>query len=254
MHSVSPLLRGPLRAPLLAILAMAALVGAACGGDDGEPAALADPGDLKSYRYTLVGEMSGEATEAGAGSGGFAFDLDVTLNASGSVIAPDREQSTLKADLGFIAIEVEQITIGDRSWTREPGGAWQEGSETGFDLDVGALSPASIFDESENGEGVTRLREALKEREGVREELDGVDAVRYDLTAEDLAALDDSGDLTSDIDDVTAQLWLSRKEGYPLRLVMDGTGNDGETRVTVHLELNLTDINASSIEIDPPTT
>lgn len=242
-----------MRGPLLGLLAAVALLSAACG-DDGEPAPLADPNDLKSYRYTLVGEMSGEANEAGAAGGGFALDLNVTIDASGTVVAPDREQSTLKADLGFFAIEVEQITIGDRLWTREPGGAWQEGGDDTFDLDVGSLSPSAIFDESENGDGITRLREALKQREGVREELDGVDTVRYDLTAQDLAALDDSGDLTGDIDDLTAQLWLSRKEGYPLRLVMDGTGNDGETRVTVHLELNLTDINSSSIKIDPPTT
>jgi hypothetical protein len=252
--SVSPLATRRLRGPLLAILALGALLASACGGDDGEPAPLADPSDLKSYRYTLVGEMSGEPSGTGGASDGFALDLDVTLNASGSVVAPDREQSTLKADLGFIAIEVEQITIGDRSWTREPGGAWQEGGDSGFDLDVGSLSPASIFDESENGEGITRLREVLKEREGVREDLDGVEAVRYDLTADDLQALDDSGDLTSDIDELAGQLWLSRKEGYPLRLVMDGTGNDGETRVTVHMELNLTDINSSSIEVEAPTT
>ncbi|MSQ31034.1 MAG: hypothetical protein EXR63_05390 [Dehalococcoidia bacterium] len=93
---------------------------AAGGSTTGEAA---DAPALTSYRYTLAIEMSGGL--AGPVTTGVASDKPLTFAIAGAVVDADREHSTVKANLGFVALDLETIQIGDRAWTREDGGAWE---------------------------------------------------------------------------------------------------------------------------------
>ena len=170
---------------LLSALLALAVVAAACGDDDDEavaadaeagaptstaaaqapaqapPPTLAPSAALKSFRYGMTMELSGSAASGASGlpSG---VSLDLKIEMSGTVISPDREQSKLTADFGFLKLDVETIRIGDRVWTRQSGGQWQEETaglgELGLDFSV---SPIDLLGADETGGAFETLRSAL---------------------------------------------------------------------------------------------
>lgn len=247
-----------LRTVLLLLASSLLLAVVACGGGDGDgeqvaagEVKLASPDQLTSFRYEMVMEISGSS---GSNGGGLSLDIEFVIDLSGTVIAPDREQSTIKADLGFFKIEIETIRIGDQAWSREPDGEWEVAS-TGSDvlpLDL-SISPLDIL----GGSDFSALQALLAGLSGSTESVNGVDAVRYDLTAEQFAqAFPDEGggeeDLTGDLEDMTVALWVARDSGILVRLTLEGTTNGDDGAGTVKIELNLTDLNSSSITIEPP--
>ena len=237
------------------------LFGVACSSSDsgGEATAapLASPDDLESFRFELIAEITSDGG-GGGGAPGLSVDLNASAEASGAVIAPDRQQSTVKADLGFINLDIETISIGDRSWNRESGGEWSEAgagnglSDLGFDL-----SPADVLGSSDDAD-FQELRDFLAAKTGVRDDVNGVDAVRYDLTLEDLEAqiaanpdLGSAADLEG-LEELTLAVWLERDSGIPVRFLLDAVGSQDGQSADIHMELNLTDLNSDSIEIEPP--
>lgn len=244
---------------LLLFAAPLLLAVVACGGDGGDAAegsavaagevTLASPDQLTSFRYTLMIEVSGaEGDEAAP------LAIQLSMELSGTVITPDREQSTIKVDFGFFKIESETIRIGDQSWTRESGGEWEADSPGDDELSLEfAVGPLELL----GGNEFSSLQELIAGLSGSTERVNGVDAVRYDLTAEQFAqAFPDQGDgdglATANLDDLTVSLWVARDSGIPVRLTMEGTTTGEEGGGRVKLELNLTDLNASSITIEPP--
>ncbi|MEZ4501059.1 MAG: hypothetical protein R3C39_00325 [Dehalococcoidia bacterium] len=233
------------------------LVAVGCNSSSDEPPApLASPSDLESFRYDLNAKISGGGGDLGGGSG-VNLSIDFTVDASGAIVAPDRQQSTIKADLGFLSINLESISIGEDSWTREPGGEWTTASEGGFG-DLGFdVSPTDVLP-TEDDQTLSDLRDILADREWESEEVNGIDAVRYDITREDLVAMvtetgtaQDLADL-EDMQEFDGSIWLERSTGIPVKLLVDASGTvDGEEN-TIHLELNLKDLNDDSIEIEPP--
>ena len=270
---------------LLSALLALAVVAAACGDDDDEgvaadakargptstaaaqaptqapPPTLAAPAALKSFRYDMTMELSGSAASGGSGlpSG---VSLDLKIEMSGTVISPDREQSKLTADFGFLKLDMETIRIGDSVWTRMPGGEWQEETaglgELGLDFSV---SPVDLLGADETGGGFETLRSVLGGLGGANERVNGVDAVRYDLTSEQFTQAFPSGGLPGGLsegapegtlDEMTVQLWIARDSGIPVRIVIEATAGEGADEGTVRLDLNLSDLNSSEIEIEPP--
>ena len=248
-----------LRLTLLLFTAPLLLAVMACGGDGGDAAegsavaagevTLASPDQLTSFRYTLMIEVSGAEGDESA-----PLAIQFSMELSGAVITPDREQSTTKVDFGFFKIESETIRIGDQSWTRESGGEWEEDSAAGDVLPLDfAASPIEILGGSE----FSSLQQVIAGLSGTAERVNGVDAVRYDLTAEQFAqAFPDQGDgdglSTANLDDLTVSLWVARDSGIPVRLVLEGLTTGDDSGGSVKIELNLTDLNASSITIEPP--
>jgi hypothetical protein len=243
------------------------LVAVACSSSDSDAEAtaapLASPDDLESFRFELIAEITGAGDLLGddsAGASGLSVDFDATLEASGAVVAPDRTQAQIKADLGFISLDIESITIGDRSWSREPGADWVEAgagngvSDLGFDL-----APTDLFGSTDDAD-LADLRDILAERAGSREDVNGVDAVRYELTLDDIREqIESNPDLGSVTDleglgDLTLAMWLERESGIPVRLLLEATGSpeDGSGEAVIRLEMNLTDLNSDSIEIEAP--
>ncbi len=270
---------------LLSALLALAVVAAACGDDDDEgvaadaeagvpastaaaqapaqapPPTLAAPAALKSFRYDMTMELSGSAASGGSGlPSGVSLDLKIAM--SGTVIPPDREQSKLTADFGFLKLDMETIRIGDRVWTRQSGGEWQEEAaglgELGLDF---SISPVDLLGADETGGGFETLRFVLGGLGGVNERVNGVDAVRYDLTSEQFTQAFPSGGLPSGLsegapegtlEDMKVQLWIARDSGIPVRMVIEATAGEGADGGTMRLDLNLSDLNSSEIEIEPP--
>lgn len=243
---------------LAGFVALGALALACSGGDDAAdatPAPLASPAEMQSFRYEVVAEISG----GDAVDGGLSLSLDIVISASGAVIAPDRQQSRIVADLGFLKLDIESIQIGDTSWTREPGGDWSSEADAGLgglgDFD---LSPTSLFGDDTGDEEMAVLQELLLTLDGTRETVNGVQAIGYTLDAEQFAesfgelaqgdalpGLDDDGDLT-------VEIWVAVASGFPVRLIIAGTSVEEGAEGEFHLELNITDINSSDITIEPP--
>jgi len=237
------------------------LVAVGCkGGSDEPPAPLASPADLQSFRYSLDATIEGGGAALGGDTGapGLNVSLNVTVEASGAVVAPDRQQSTIKADLGFLSINLESIDIGDQSWTRETGGEW---TAAGADDGLGGLgldiAPTDVLGASDD-ESFQQLRDLLADREWESEKVNDVDAVRYTLTREDLVneisasgTAQDLADLEG-MDEFEGAIWLERSTGYPVRILIDASGTVDGDKTKIHLELNLTDLNSDSISIEAP--
>ena len=277
------------------LLLVLAAVLASCGGDDengdadaesgtgaagaAAPAAPAAPAadgdaatdggadaltDLTSFRYDMTVEVSGDAAGGGGLPSGLSLDLNLSMTISGAVIAPDREQTELTADLGFLQVQLEMIRIGDRAWMRELGGDWEEQAELGGDalgLDF-AVSPIDLFGGGELGGGLEALGTVVGDLDGTPETINGVEALRYELTADQFArAFPDSGEFTdiAGVDatgaegEFTTTIWVARSSGIPVRLVMDGASAIDGAESSIHVELNLRDLNSDEIAIEPPT-
>jgi hypothetical protein len=243
----------PLSTVLLLLTSSLLLAVVACGGDsDGDvvPAGevkLASADELTSFRYdlTISIEVSEDATSPLA--------IDLSMELSGAVITPDREHTTVKVDFGFFAIDLETIRIGTQTWAREPAGQWavESPGEEALPLD---LSPLDITACSE----FSSLQAVISGLAGTVETVNGVSAVRYDMNADQFASAfpDEAGsesDLpTDDLENITISLWVARDSGIPIRLILEGTSTGDDAGSTVKLELNLTDLNSSSIKIEAP--
>jgi hypothetical protein len=193
------------------------------------------------------------------GSPGVTTDASFDVTASGAVVTPDRAQATVKADLGFIQMDLETITIGDQTWTREPGAEWQLGGVEDDLLGMGELADPEAILTEEDEAAMQDLQSVLDRLESTRERVNDRDAIRYDLTDEKLRELAEDpelADLFEGIEemgdaDLDMALWFDIETGVPLRVTLKGTGVEEGVEGTVDMELNLTDVNAD-ISIEPP--
>lgn len=86
-----------------------------------------------------------------------------------------------------------------------------------------------------------------------QERVNGVDALRYSLNAEqlrrvfgaDAQLLPENAVLRGD-----STLWVARASGVPVRLMLEATG--AREPGVLKLELNMTELNSSAIRIEPP--
>ncbi len=244
---------------LLALSAPLALVLlAACGGASGAdatPAPISSPAELDSFRFAVSMEIESSGTPTG--SPGFSTSANFNVSASGAAVAPDRSQATIKADLGFLQVNLETITVGEQTWSREPGGQWTEGADDPMGFGDLGLDPSTIL--TEDAEAIAELQSMIDRLEGTREEVNDRSAIRYELTGEQMRELAEDPEFAEMFEgfeelgdtDLNMQMWFDIETGVPLRLIMDGAGVEDGLGGTVRLEYNLTDLNAD-IEIEPP--
>jgi hypothetical protein len=249
----------------LLVVALAALLFAACGGDDkksgesgsgtsagttaqgGSPTARDDSlattnclKDVKSYRFE--GKLSfrlpsGTAASVGTQQGDFTF--------SGAFVAPDRSQ--IKADLAGFSFE--QVQIGSDAWTRIGNGGWTKSaadSSGGF-----SFTPESFCESN-----LTELNKA-----GVkptRDKVNGVNALKYEFDRNALNRLNDlfgnsdsAADLTTLPDNTKLTLWVTEKERWPVRMTLTGDGKVNNEQLAFNMQFNVTDIN-KDIKIEAP--
>lgn len=166
------------------------------------------------------------------------------MKLEGSFVAPDRSDALLR----FQGEELELRSIGDKSWVRV-GATWQEQeSPPGDDV---ILTPAAVC---ENLLG--DLAPSLSATAGQAEEVNGIDAVHYHLDEADLKDLPEllgqSGEegLPSQF---AVDVWLERNDGWPVRMKVGASDVDEQGRpISLDLFMEFSDINDSSIEIEPP--
>lgn len=272
---------------LAAGLTLVALTLVACGGkkqdqsakssseQPRETAIVHSPSSLKSYRYTLTVKATqpggaapvpgASATPARPGASGApgaarppaadAAPVSLSLQADGEFVAPDRSHSVTKMDLGFLAVNVETIEIGGKSWSRTPGGQWQPGLGAAGGMNGGNVDPKTLFGGQNGAQGddaLKPLNAKLAQLKGVSERVNTIDAVRYELKANEFASLfDTASGLNGMPTDGTVQLWVSKKDGFPVRLVLkagSATSPDGQ----VEIQLEFSDLNSDKIQIQPP--
>ena len=104
--------------------------GGGSGADGGGPLVLVSPDELQSYRYETrlkidPSALASSDDPSSALLGAISFDVTI----SGEVLNPDRSHTRVTADLGFVKSATETIEIGDSSWRREAGGAWEAAGE-----------------------------------------------------------------------------------------------------------------------------
>lgn len=216
--------------------------------------------ELRSFRYDVTVRFTA-AEGAAPSTGGLTLDLgDLSLSLEGAVIAPDREHSTISADLGFLQINIESITIGTESWTREPGGEWQtEAAASGLDglgLDLD-FSPTALFGDTNDLDELATLLAAI---DGRRDDVNGVEADRYDINAEQFAQFVTTfGELAEDgtvpelaDGEFDFSIWIARDGGFPVRMLLSGSSSDPAAAGDFHVEINLYDLNSDDIEINAP--
>ncbi|HJM88698.1 MAG TPA: hypothetical protein QF624_03610 [Dehalococcoidia bacterium] len=215
------------------------------------PVQIASVTDLQSFRYTVDVALAGSAADLGGQGGG--------LSIAGAVILPDREQSSVTADLGFLKLETETIRIGDLAWSREAGSDWRIDSSAESDPFDGAFGPLEMF-----GEDLGDFQAVLDTLDPTNDSVNGINAVRFDLTAEDFARVAGVGAAlgTDDFDELKVSLWIASDSGIPVRMLMEGVTSDAAMlelmyatgmRVTeLSLDLTMSDLNSDEISIEPP--
>lgn len=260
------------------LLAVAAL--AACSGDDDDadspvdagadtPAATATATEpaapaveiraesaLDSYRYEVTIELSGIPV------GGAILPQvsdELLIEISGAVIAPDRQQMRLRVDLGGQALDIETITIGDMLWSRNAGGEWVDGGSPLLAIVAGELDIVSnpgrlfAFDGSE-GPALADLQQRIDTGALPREQVNGVETLRLDLTGDDFAGLFAATSLLPPDASETAAvtLWIAVDGGYPVRLLVEASGGEGDDEAGIRIDFKLSEFNSGTISIEPP--
>jgi hypothetical protein len=215
----------------------------------GAPTRITSVTDLQSFRYTVDVALSGDAADLGGQGGGITLDLEIGLSIAGAVILPDREQSSVTADLGFLQIETETIRIGDLAWSRESGSDWQVDSSAETDPFDGAFGPLAIF-----GDEISSFQTVLDTIDPTSQSVNGISALRYDLTAEDFArAAGPGAELpTGDFNELTVSLWIASDSSIPVRMLMKGFTSDADGEGELSFDLTLSDLNSDEISIEPP--
>ncbi|MDA1010438.1 MAG: hypothetical protein DWG80_05705 [Chloroflexi bacterium] len=211
---------------------------------------VASPSSLASYRYevtvtALLGALSAEAPEA-------LSTQTATITVEGSRLNPDREQSRSLVEIGPLSVEVETIRIGEQQWVREGTRPWTESVGGGMDVLGGAdFRPAALF--AEDPAEYVALGERLAGYPSSEVMLEGIPARHFTFTEEEFfAVFQNQGDIVPPSVDATlsAEVWLSRELGTPIRLVVVGTATD-ESEV-IRLEMDILDLNDPAIEVEPP--
>lgn len=274
--------------PLL-LMAVALLAFAACGGDDSEAerrtaeneagsatAAAGQSGgssggaavatqapadatrtvqvecstDLKAFRFN--GQLSMKSSASSSNSGDLASALGSLLENvkfTGAFVAPDRTQLKLDGGQNSPLGAIEFIQIGNTSYTKLGSAPWQQSTGQG---------PADFTEQLDPREFCRQIQQGLSGNVPSRKEkVNGVDATRYDY---DRAALEqlNNGFLGSVAgpngqlpENVKMSVWVSDTEKFPVKMVLNASGQQGGDDSTINLEMNVTDLNGN-VSIDAP--
>lgn len=239
------------------VLTLLAALLSACGGDggaEGQVTASCDSiRDIQSYRYTINLKLETPAFENGGPSATPASPLSAFADAlqalfsdlklDGAFTAPDRTQAVLR----FEDEEVELREVGGRSWIRVED-TWRE---QGPEEEAITLTPEVVCRDI-----VDEIAPSLAGAESEREEVNGVEADRYQLTETDLTRLPDllgpraGTDLP---DQFRVEVWLAREGRFPVRLNVGAEDEDDQGNpIRLSLFMEFRDLNDPGITVEPP--
>jgi len=257
---------------LLAVAGLTMALAVACGGksstdsktnESGSPAssgrdaagasgvdlskAVSAVDDLQSFRFEIAMKLDISST-SGSGEDAFAGALlgalgDIKIK--GAYVRPDQTEVTMT----MFGQEMSYVQIGSKAWEKT-GGSWEAttASDSGFDFS----SPTEMFSDL-----LPTDIDALKGAKTSKEKVNGVNTTHYAFDKKSIEKLlaevpDASGADFKDISEANLDVWLT-DEGIPVRLQMVLNGKDAQgQKMGVRLEMNITDINSSSIKIKPP--
>lgn len=250
----------------LVVIASAMFIFGGCSGDgEGDSTApptetptptetlpAASPADLDSYRYAVTVTMLPTVLDTSEAPDGLPLDQPIRIEMEGERVNPDREHVRTSADLSFIAVETETVTIGERRWVREGTRSWQEGGSSALEAFAGMdFRPSTLF--ADDAGQYNEVAARLQEYDWVEDDRDGIPTRRFTLDQEAFYDLFQSTGrvLPAEVDaTLTAEIWLERDSGTPVGLLVVGTDESGEE--VLRLDLRLWDLDSSEIEVEPP--
>jgi hypothetical protein len=163
----------------------------------------------------------------------------------GSSVAPDRAEIRWWPTIGGVPQQepVARVVIANRNWVNY-GDGWQDGPAVSDPTDFGPFD--HMYDFLVDLKGV----------EPVRETVNAVSSLRYDLLAANMKDLGFIRLLSSGIDDDSwdfeAHLWLAEDGGWPVRLVISAPADDDGRAIRFEYSMDIIDANNSDIEVEPP--
>lgn len=207
---------------------------------------------LKSYRFASDLFVSAEALDpqtAQALLQGGTF----RIKTSGTRVNPDRQQSNIDADLGFLKVNLETVSIAKDQWSREPQGQWQRGVTGAASLlATSDFSPQGLFFGA-SGPTSEQLTQRLEGRPFTKEPLNGIGARHYVF---DRKAFEEVFGTQSAVPasaaDVTTQadVWFAEDRGVLLRVLI--SGKNAQQKEVLHVDVQVSDIDATSNKVEPP--
>ena len=251
---------------VLAVLTLVGGLATACaGGDESAPTQSATVGPeglsapcvalngLSAYRYSVQLEVeSPEPTESAAEptvtpattftrpyTGDFAFDYRI----SADFVAPDRTQAVIVSGES----ELPMIIIGQDSWVQLGESGWTQPQYPSPLPYQPADVCQAVFPELD-----------LSAFEPQEEDANDVDTLRYTLSqvpaGQALAKIfGPESDMALLISKLDADVWLAKKDGWPVRMEISASGLYGDGReLRVHLLIDVKDANSGEIKVEPP--
>ncbi len=195
---------------------------------------------LHSYRYHVTVDL-----------GGATPDETIAFDQTGAFVAPDRSTAKCNGSFGPLAVAQETIGIGTQIWTKT-------GTAANFQPTTDATSLSCVF--TPEAVFATFKNTDFSPLKGSKEAVNGVQAVRYDLDEAlakqmiDLKAELDSADLSNlpANRQFTFSIWFAQDGGFPVRELFDVSANDSGTAYHYKREINITNVNDESIQVNPP--
>jgi hypothetical protein len=173
------------------------------------------------------------------GAGPFMFNYNV----DGSVIPPDKVEVLTNA--GGETLPLGIVVIGDRSWATV-GDVWQEVGP-GYPVPYQPLDVCNAFFPEID----------LNQAQGEKETVNGVSALHYTLadvpSGQSWGLIFPESDMAILFQTMDVEVWLAEEDGWPLRMDIQSSGLYSDRReLTGHILVELRDINADDIKVEPP--
>ncbi len=162
-----------------------------------------------------------------------------------SVYQEGNVQTTNKREYARLQYEIESLSQ-DSELVREGEARWVRGNLPFIDLD---FNPTHYLDEPGTREALT---DQLASLSGVPEKVNGVDALRYELSGDkfyELAGIPVSG--SDSPDPPSASLWVAKDLGIPVKLIMEASSKSEPG--SIYTEINVMNLNDPNITINLPS-
>jgi hypothetical protein len=226
------------------------------GGGSAQAVGCEFPSDIDSFRFEMTMKANLPATpEAGTPEGegalgdflGALTGLMGDMKMVGAIVLPDStsmEMSVGGHEFGSF------VQIGSQSWAKVAGLTdWQE--EPAGDSEF-LFSPMDFCETTEED-----ISSALEGLEGVKESVNGIEAVHYHIDQADVNLFKDFLGSTEDMSDVPEQfamdVWLAEDGDWPVRMTFAASSEDGDGEaLSFQISIEFKDFNDSSIKIEPP--
>ncbi len=218
------------------------------------------PRTLDSYRFTVHVRADVDILDRSEAPAGLGLDGEpIRIDIEGRWVSPDSEFSSVTLEFGMLSSRQETVRVGKRVWTSVEGGAWREREPlTDAQNLIGQdapLTPDALFGRDDPGV-LERLTVDLEARPHTRVTVKGRETLHWSLDEKWFDAyLDEFLDVLSGIPRdqgllLEIDLWSDVETGVGTGLEVIGSFPN-QPRI-LHLELQLHDLNDTSLAVEPP--